>query len=101
AGLFQQPIGQRGLAVIDMGDDGKIAQVLVLLGHQGSSEGGGDNTRGRDAQWRGGAGATSTRNQSDSQPVRKPTSANLRAKTVLESELLLEPADGRHQPLLQ
>ena len=31
-GQFQQPIGQRGLAVVDVGDDGKISDELGVYG---------------------------------------------------------------------
>ena len=38
AGLFQQAVGQRGFAVVDMGDDAEIANfALVKCGHVRSS----------------------------------------------------------------
>src|SRR5438132_448335 len=33
AGLLEQPVAQRALSVIDVRDDGEVAQVLVLGGH--------------------------------------------------------------------
>ena len=34
-GLLQQPIGERALAVVDVRDDGEIAQMGVFGGHLG------------------------------------------------------------------
>ena len=36
--LFNQPVGQGGLAVVNVGNDGKIANVLFLYSQWSSSE---------------------------------------------------------------
>jgi hypothetical protein len=38
AGQFEQPVGERGFAVINVGDDGEIADVLTI--HEGVPIGG-------------------------------------------------------------
>ena len=37
AGVFQQPVGQRALAVVDVGDDAEVADVRKSIGHEGRS----------------------------------------------------------------
>ena len=38
AGLAQQLVDQRGLAVVDVGDDGDVAEVVAQRGHGAASE---------------------------------------------------------------